>query len=71
VGFRKCCTSNAVDATADGDTLWALGRAVQPMQWMGPLMMIHCGTAMNRMGMLGKSVRKMKVLTVKMETDTE
>jgi hypothetical protein len=34
------------------------------------LMMIRCGMAMKRMGMLGVSVRKMKTLTVKMETVT-
>jgi hypothetical protein len=28
-----------------------------------------CGMAVKRMGMLGVSVRKMKVLTVKIETD--
>jgi hypothetical protein len=39
------------------------------MQWM-TLMMIGCGMAMKRMGMLGASVRKKKALTVKMETVT-
>jgi hypothetical protein len=39
------------------------------MQWMG-LMMICCGMTVKRMGMLGVSVRKMKALTVKMETVT-
>jgi hypothetical protein len=34
------------------------------------LMMIHCGMAVQRMGMLRVSVREMKVLTVKMETVT-
>jgi hypothetical protein len=34
------------------------------------LMMICCGMAVKRMGMLGVSVRKMKALTVKMETVT-
>jgi hypothetical protein len=33
--------------------------------------MIFCGMAVNRMGMLGQSVRKMKALTVKMETVTQ
>jgi hypothetical protein len=34
------------------------------------LMMICCGMALKRMGVLGVSVRKMKALTVKMETVT-
>jgi hypothetical protein len=34
------------------------------------LMMICCGMAEKRMGMLGASVREMKALTVKMETVT-
>jgi len=34
-------------------------------------MMIFCGMAVNMMGMLGESVRKMKTLTVKMETMTQ
>ena len=34
------------------------------------LMMICCGVAMKRMGLLGVSVRKMKGLTVEMETVT-
>jgi hypothetical protein len=33
-------------------------------------MMIHCRMAVKRMVMLGVSVTKMKVLTVKMETVT-
>jgi len=33
-------------------------------------LMISCGMAVRRMGMLGVSVRKMKALTVKMETVT-
>ena len=33
-------------------------------------MMIHCGMAVERMGMLGGSVWKMKALTVEMETVT-
>jgi hypothetical protein len=33
-------------------------------------LMICCGMAVNRMGMLGESVRKMKALTVKLETVT-
>jgi hypothetical protein len=32
-------------------------------------MMIHCRVTVNRMGMLGVSVRKFKALTVKMDTD--
>ena len=35
--------------------------AVYPMEWMG-LMMIHCGMAVKKMGMLRASVRKMKAL---------
>ena len=34
------------------------------------LMMICCGKAVKRMGLLGVSVRKMKALTLKMETVT-
>jgi hypothetical protein len=41
-----------------------LRTAPYPMQW------IRCETAVKRMGMLGVSVRKMKALTVKMETGT-
>jgi hypothetical protein len=33
-------------------------------------LMISCGMPVNRMGMLGESVRKMKALTVKLETVT-
>jgi len=33
-------------------------------------MIICCGMSVKRMGMLGVSVRKMKVLTVKIETET-
>jgi len=43
--------------------------AIYPMQWMG-LMLICCGVALKRMGMLGVSVRKMKALTVKVEIVT-
>jgi hypothetical protein len=39
------------------------------MHWMG-LIMIHCGMAVKRMGMLGDSVGKLRALTVKMETVT-
>ena len=39
------------------------------MKWMR-LMMICCRVSLKRMGMLGVSVRKMKALTVKMETVT-
>ena len=42
---------------------------IQRNKQMG-LMMICCGWAVKRMGMLGVSVRKMKALTVKMETLT-
>jgi hypothetical protein len=40
-----------------------------PVQWMG--LMMCCGMAVKRMGMLGESVRKMKALTVMMQTDSE
>jgi hypothetical protein len=40
---------------------------IMACQWMG-LMMICCEMAVKRMGMLGMSVRKMKTLTVKMDT---
>jgi hypothetical protein len=33
-------------------------------------MMIHCGAAVKKMGMLGGSVGKLKAVTVKMETVT-
>ena len=33
-------------------------------------MLICCGMAVKKVGMLGVSVRKVKVLTVKMETGT-
>ena len=46
-----------------------LRSVVYPVQWMG-LMMICCGKALKKMRMLGVSVRKMKALTVKMETRT-
>ena len=36
------------------------------VQWLG--MMICCGMAAKGLGMLGVSVRKMKTLTVEMET---
>jgi len=39
------------------------------MKWI-ELMTIYCGMAEKRMGMLGVSVKKMKALTVKMETVT-
>ena len=38
-----------------------------PVQWMG-LMMIWSGMTVKRMGMFVVSVRKMKALTVQMET---
>ena len=40
-----------------------------PMQWVN-LIIICCEMAVRRIGMLGLSVRKMKALTVKMETVT-
>ena len=45
-----------------------LRSAAYPMRWMG-LMMVCCGIAV-KMRMLGVSVRKMKALTVNMETVT-
>jgi len=39
------------------------------MDWMG-MIMICCGMAVKRIGMLGVSVRKMKTLSAKMETLT-
>jgi hypothetical protein len=39
------------------------------MQWMG-LMMIRCGMAVKRVGMLGVIARQMKALIVKMEIVT-
>ena len=47
----------------------AVRSAVYSVRWLG-LMMICCGMALNKMRMLGMSVRKMKALTVKMETVT-
>jgi hypothetical protein len=35
------------------------------------MMMIYCGMALKRMGMLGVSVRKMKALTVKIESESD
>jgi hypothetical protein len=46
-----------------------LRSAVCPVQWMG-LMVLCCEMTLKRMGILGVSVRKMKLLTVKMETST-
>jgi len=46
-----------------------LRSAAYSLQWMG-LMLICCGMAVKKVGMLGVSVRKMKVLSVKMETVT-
>ena len=43
--------------------------AVHSTQWM-ELMMICCGMAMKRTGMLGVNARNMKALTVKMEMVT-
>jgi hypothetical protein len=44
-------------------------KVIVKRQWMG-LMMICCGMAVRRMGIFGVSVRKMKALTLKMETLT-
>jgi len=40
------------------------------MEWMRMMIPECCGMAVKRMGMLGESVRKIKALTVKMETVT-
>jgi len=54
---------------ADISPVVFLGSAAHPLQWMR-LMLICCGMAVKKVGMLGVSVMKMKVLTVKMETVT-
>jgi hypothetical protein len=46
-----------------------LRSAVCPVEWMR-LTVVCCGMAVKRKGMLAASVRKMKALTVKMETVT-
>ena len=46
-----------------------LRSAVYPMQWM-ELVMICCGMAVKRMGLLELNVRKMKAQTVKRERAT-
>jgi hypothetical protein len=38
--------------------------------YISTAMMICCGMAVSKMGMLGQSVRKMKALTVRVETVT-
>jgi hypothetical protein len=40
------------------------------MHWMG-LMMICCGMAVKRIGMVGVNVRKMKAHTVKVDSATD
>ena len=50
-------------------TVKRLRSDVYPVQWMG-LMVMCCGMAVKRMGMLGVSVRKVKALSVKTETVT-
>jgi hypothetical protein len=63
------CGSNSMTmphTSSDGEGL--LRNVVYQMQWMG--LMICCGIAVKRMGMLGVSVWKMKALTVKMKTVT-
>jgi hypothetical protein len=47
---------------ASSDCEGFLRTALHPVQW------IRCAMAVKRMGMLGVSARKMKALTVKMET---
>jgi hypothetical protein len=54
-------TSRAAHLTSS-DCKGFLRTALYPMQW------IRCEMAVKRMGMLRVSVRKMKALTVKMET---
>jgi hypothetical protein len=49
-------------------TVKGFKKCVYPMQWMG--LVICFGMAVKRTGMLGVNVRKMKALTVKMETVT-
>jgi len=39
------------------------------VHWLG-VMVVCCGMIVKRMGMLGMSVRKLKALTVKVETVT-
>jgi hypothetical protein len=41
-----------------------------PMQWMKLMMLILCEMIVNRVGILRVCVRKVKALTVKMETVT-
>jgi len=50
-------------------TVKSFKSAVYPKQWKG-LMIISCGVTARRRRVLGVSVRKMKSLTVKMETVT-
>jgi predicted RNA polymerase sigma factor len=45
-----------------------LRSAAYPVQWMR-LMMICCGMARKRKGMIAVRVRKMKTLTMKTESD--
>jgi len=52
------------------DCIGFLRSAVCPIQWMGLMMMLFCGMAVKRMGMLGISVRTIKTLTVKVEKVT-
>ena len=54
-------TSRAAHLTSS-DCKGFLRTALYPMQW------IRCEMAVKRIGMLGVGVRKMKALTVKMET---
>jgi len=51
-------------------TVQRFKNAVYQVQWMG-LMMICFGMRVKRMGMLGVWVRKLKALTVKVETLTQ
>jgi hypothetical protein len=50
-------------------TVKSFKTAVYPKQWKG-LVIISCGVTARRRGVLGVSGRKMKALTVKMETVT-
>jgi hypothetical protein len=44
-------------------------KCLYPLHWLG-LIMIRCGITVKRMRMLGVGVRKIKALTVKMESVT-
>jgi hypothetical protein len=58
-------TGTAVHLTSS-DCEEVLRTALYPTKWIR--LMLYCEVAVKRMGMLGVGVRKMKALTVKMET---